>query len=183
MAGSIPAVIAIIAWGTAETQQQAVSHGVAARVLWEIMSWNILLWLASLVWILISLVIFPSFRSAAIRKITGVKERDEREVGISENAGKKSLFLQCALLILFLFAGMLEVTLVKLPADKAVDGKRHQVSVGFHFNLYMKENRPAYPEGYEVRAYHYPFSHECSFLFILLCGAGAYAFFSRKRRL
>ncbi len=56
-------------------------------------------------------------------------------------AGRYAFFSTLALLIFLLFFSVINIRVVRLPVERAIDGKRHQLSIGLSFNL-LEEAKP-----------------------------------------
>src|SRR5258708_7039786 len=57
----------------------ASSASVVAKVFSEILSWNMIIWFATLIIFLIMLVTIPAVREKTLKRLANLKERDERE--------------------------------------------------------------------------------------------------------
>jgi hypothetical protein len=123
---SIPFVAAAMIWGTFQTQEQALASGALLnKVLWEVLSWNLMIWFAVLVLFLVVLVVQPSARENTLKRLANLKERDEREEWITGRASRAAYLASLSLLILALFFSVF-----------SFDISRSAVSIGLHFSFF-----------------------------------------------
>ena len=102
---ALPFVIGCMVWETIQPDIQfGKSSSIIAKVLWELLSWNLMLWFAFLVLFLISLVAISSVREKTLRRLANLHERDEREQYITGKAARAAYISTLSFLILFLFA-------------------------------------------------------------------------------
>ncbi|MCE5299981.1 MAG: hypothetical protein LLG37_03780 [Spirochaetia bacterium] len=105
----------------------------AAKVFIDILSWNFILWFAVIVFMVCQLLFNGAYRSGffeAIKRMAGVKERDEREAAAVDSAARYAYISTLSLLVFILFVLSVSVTIGKLPPDKVVDGKTKTISIG-----------------------------------------------------
>jgi hypothetical protein len=76
------------------------------------------------------------FRDQALAKLTFMKERDEREVALTGKATKTTFLTSLAILIFLFCLSCFQVSIYRVPPDKAVGGKTGFVTLGFGFNLW-----------------------------------------------
>jgi heme/copper-type cytochrome/quinol oxidase subunit 2 len=111
--------------------------------LWEILSWNLMLWFAVLVVFLVMLVILPAARERTLCRLANLKERDEREEYITGKAARASYIATLSMMILFLFFSIFSFSYYRLPENEATNGKRTTISVSAGFNL-LGDNQLVY---------------------------------------
>src|SRR3990167_10072027 len=84
-----PFVLACMIWETIQPDIQFErSTSLITKALWEILSWNLMLWFGFLILFLIFVVIIPSIRERTLRRLANLQERDEREEYISGKASR-----------------------------------------------------------------------------------------------
>lgn len=176
---SFPAVIGIVIWGN--LQSQAASAGfLPAVILKEILSLNIILWFIMLTYFVIALVISSELRNAFIKKVLRIKERDERESYITANAARFTFFSTLAVMICLLFFSIIDVSLTKAPEEKQIDGKKHELSLGFKCELFDKNYQP---EERVVSIRAVPFSKETILIFLIIVHSVFFIFGVRRYRI
>lgn len=126
-------------WETIQPDiQYGQSSSIIAKLLWEVLSWNLMLWFAFLVLFLISLVAISSVREKTLRRLANLQERDEREQYITGKAARAAYISTLSFLILFLFLSMVSLRISDVPKNQAVNGHHKQVNIGIHFSLLDK---------------------------------------------
>lgn len=133
---TLPFVLACLAWGTIRPEKEIVKDaGFVTRALWELLSWNLMLWFAVLILFLILLVVWPEAREKTLKRLANLKERDEREQFITGKASRAAYISTLSLLIFFLFFSIFSLNIYRLPESEAINGKTGTVSIGLQFNL------------------------------------------------
>jgi hypothetical protein len=182
---SSPAVAAMFVWGL--VQGQAGTTWADNALLWavrELLSWHLMFWFLALMFALVLLVVSPGFRESILSRLTRIEDRDERESYMVGRAGRYAFFSTLALLIFLLFFSVINIRVVRLPAERAIDGKRHQLSIGLSFNL-LEEAKPGGDIQDAERLFSkdgIPLSKQSLLLLIAAWHAGSFAYFSRKQR-
>ena len=100
-------------------------------------------WMTLSIYLSVRLMISSSFREKVLAKLTFIRERDEREVILTGRATKATFLTSLAILIFLFFLSCFQVSVYRLPPDKAVDGKTGIVSLGFGFKLLEKPQQTA----------------------------------------
>jgi hypothetical protein len=137
---ALPFVIACMVWETLQPDIQfGTSSSIIAKVLWELLSWNLMLWFAFLVLFLISLVAISNIREKTLRRLANLHERDEREQYITGKAARTAYISTLSFLILFLFLSMVSLRIFEVPNNQVVNGHHKQVNIGIHFNFLEKD--------------------------------------------
>jgi hypothetical protein len=137
---ALPFVIACMVWETLQPDIQfGISFSIIAKALWELLSWNLMLWFAVLVLFLISLVTISNVREKTLRRLANLRERDEREQYITGKAARAAYISTLSFLILFLFLSMVSLRVSEVPNNQVVNGHHKQVNIGIHFNFLEKE--------------------------------------------
>jgi hypothetical protein len=137
---SFPAVVILLVWGFIQGQQDVLNmNNIAIYVIREILSWHLMAWFVILICTLGTLLLSSKFRDAVFAKLARIRDRDERESHIIGRAGRFSFFSTLALLVFLLFFATLNISVSRIPPEKAVDGKRHSLSIGMSFNLWEQK--------------------------------------------
>jgi hypothetical protein len=93
------------------------------------------LWMALSIYLSVRLILSGSFRDRVIAKITFIRERDEREAMLTGKAAKTALLTSLAFLILLFFLSCFQVSIYRLPPEKAIGGKTGVASLGLGFSF------------------------------------------------
>jgi hypothetical protein len=137
---ALPFVIGCMLWETIQPDIQFGKYSsIMAKILWELLSWNLMLWFVFLVLFLISLVTITSVRKKTLRRLANLHERDEREQYITGKAARATYISTLSFLILFLFLSMVSLRISDVPKDQVVNGHHKQVNIGIHFNFLEKD--------------------------------------------
>lgn len=136
LACALPFVIACAVWSSLRSEGDILgSASVFTKGLWELLSWNLMLWFAALISFLILLVALPEARERTLKRLAGVKERDEREEYITGKASRAAYIATLSLLILLLFLSVFSLNITRAPENEAIDGKTKRLSIGLQFNM------------------------------------------------
>ncbi|MFA5182758.1 MAG: hypothetical protein WC405_15680 [Syntrophales bacterium] len=102
-------------------------------------------WMTFAIYLSVRLMVSGPFREQVIAKITFMRERDEREVILTGKAMKATFLTSLAILIFLFCLSCFQVSIYRVPQDKAVDGKTGFVTLGLGFSLLQhdKQDRPA----------------------------------------
>jgi hypothetical protein len=127
-------------WETIQPDIQfGTSSSVVVNTLWEVLSWNLMLWFVTLTVFLISLVTITSVREKTLSRLANLHERDEREQYITGKAARAAYISTLSFLILFLFLSMVSIRISSIPKDQVLSNGHHtQVDIGVHFSLLDK---------------------------------------------
>jgi len=100
-------------------------------------------WMMLSIYLSIRLMVSGPFRDQVIAKITFIRERDEREVILTGKATRTTFLTSLAILIFLFCLSCFQVSIYRVPLEKAVDGKTGVVSLGLGFNLleHAKQDR------------------------------------------
>jgi hypothetical protein len=101
-------------------------------------------WMILSIYLSLRLIVSGPFRDQVIAKITFIRERDEREAILTGKATKAVFLTSLAFLILLFCLSCFQVSIYRVPLEKAVDGKTGIVSLGLGFNFleHGKQDRP-----------------------------------------
>jgi hypothetical protein len=129
-----PNVVATMSWNYFQTDLEIRSIGsLLITVLWEIMSWGLIIWFVSLFTFMVLLIMRKDTQESTIKRIAGINERDEREEIITGHAARRSFISTTSFLIFLFFISSVQVNLAKNTTDNSrIDGKS-SLSLGFRF--------------------------------------------------
>ena len=102
------------------------------------------MWMMLSIYLSVRLMASGPFREQVIAKITFIRERDEREAIMTGKATKTTFLTSIAFLILLFCLCCFQVSIYRVPVEKAIDGKTGIVSLGLGFNLleHGKQDQP-----------------------------------------
>ena len=80
-------------------------------------------------------MISGSFRNKVLAKLTCIREGDEREVMLTGKAIKTTFLTSLAILIFLFCLSCFQVSIYRVPPEKAVGGKTGMVTLGLDFSL------------------------------------------------
>jgi hypothetical protein len=75
------------------------------------------------------------FRDQVIARITFMRERDEREALLTGKATRTTFLTSLAILIFLFCLSCFQVSIYRIPPEKAIDGKTGVISLGLGFSL------------------------------------------------
>ena len=82
---------------------------------------------------MILLVFRKDTQELTIKRLAGIKERDEREEIITGHAARRSFVSTTSFLIFLFFLSSMQVNIARNP-DQAVDGKKSSLTLGLKFS-------------------------------------------------
>lgn len=136
---ALPFVLACMAWGTISPEKEILRDAsFPTRALWELLSWNLMLWFTVLILFLVLLVALPEARERTLKRLANLKERDEREQYITGKASRTAYISTLSLLVFLLFFSIFSLNIHRLPESEAINGKTGTVAIGLQFNLLDK---------------------------------------------
>lgn len=181
---SFPFIVGTFIWAYSVPGGGNELHGLKS-VLWEIFSWNFMVWFVLLVYFIMSLVFWQTFREKILTVLTLSKERDERESFISGRASKATFYSTLAVLILLFFLSGLHVHIYKKPKEEVIDGKHGTISIGYKFEFVnsakQKTDGDEGNKGNILALDGIPFTQESLLLFLILYHITSYHIFTRRR--
>lgn len=181
---ALPFVIGTVVWAFYVTGGGNELHG-SESLLWDIFGWHFIAWFVLLVYFVVSLVFWGTFREKILATLTRSEERDERESYISGRASKATFYSTLAVLILLFFVSGLHIHIYKKPQEEAIDGKRGTISIGYKFEFInsAKKNADEIPNKNEniFTLDGIPFTQESILLFLILFHTTSYHVFTRRR--
>ena len=101
-------------------------------------------WMMLSLYLSVRLMVSGPFRDQVIAKLTLIRERDEREAILTGKATRTTFLTSLAILIFLFCLSCFQVSIYRVPPERAVDGKTGIVSLGLGFNLleHSKQDRP-----------------------------------------
>ena len=133
---AFPFVLAVMIWGEFQSFDNINStSSFFLKAVWELGSWNPILWFLLLIAYLLIIIAYPPAREQTLRRIANLSERDEREEQMTGRASRNSYISTISVLIFLLFISVLRVNLARIPPELVVDDRKHTLSIGFKFKL------------------------------------------------
>lgn len=133
MYGFLPVVV-MIGWSFFH-ENDIVINNLLLKVIYDLLSYNIMIWFATLILFMISLIIFPDIREKTLRRMANLQERDEREEFITGKAARASYLATLSLTLFFLFLSMFNFSYSKLEKTSP-DQPGHNISIGFGYHFF-----------------------------------------------
>lgn len=178
---SFPAVIILLLWGFIQEQLDVTNmNNPVIYIIREVLSWHLMAWFVILIGTLGALLLSPNFRDAVFAKLARIRDRDERESHIIGRASRFSFFSTLALLVFLLFFTTLNVSFSRIPADRAIDGKRHSLSLGLSFNLWEQKKGGDEPEYVIVSTDAFNLSKQVVLIILIAWHMGTFFYCSNK---
>ncbi len=143
----LPAVIALAVFAlpyNPETISRAPAH---LRLLYNFSGFVFAAWMAFAVYLSVRLMVSSAFRDKVLAKLTFIRERDEREVILTGKAARTTLLTSLAILIFLFCLSCLQVSIYRVPPEKAINGKTGMISLGFGFKLLEDSEQKAPDRG------------------------------------
>lgn len=176
---ALPVVIATMIWSS--FQQEKVIRATSSTpvaILWEVMSWSLILWFACLLVFMVLLAFRKDTQESTVKYLAGIKERDEREEVIMGMAAKRTFIATTGFLIFLLFLSCFRMNIIRLPEGQT-DGKRNSLSLGFEFS--SSDLTPTIAgDGNMYEHRDIPLSKSAIILLILIWQIGAFRFKVRQ---
>ncbi len=147
---SLPFVIAVMVWSSLIHDKGRVDGPILLSGIWEVLSFNLMLWFLVLAGFLVVLAVVPRAREATLARLANLKERDEREEQITGRASRSAYLSTLSVLILLLFVSMLNVEWFRMPDARETDGKQDFISVGMGTDFLEKPSAASVVAGKEV---------------------------------
>lgn len=92
-------------------------------------------WMILSIVLSIRLMVSGIFRDQVLSRFTFIRERDEREVMLTGKATKTTFLTTLAVLIFLFCLSCFQVSIYRVPPEKAVNGKTGFISLGLSCNL------------------------------------------------
>jgi len=149
-----------------------------------IIGYTFSLWILSALYIAISLIFSRKFREQLLKRITHMKERDEREEMIVGKTARNVFLFNLALLIFLLILNLIQINVAKLPPDQALQGKEHYLSLGLNFFPIEdgpKENfKTKAEDGDSIFSYSFPVTVSGILMFLIISNIGLFYLYTRR---
>lgn len=140
-------------------------------------------WLALLLFLCVRLIVSGALRDALLTRLTFMKERDEREALLTGEATKATFLVSLAVLILLFFLSCLQVSVYRLPPEKAVNGKTGVVTLGFTCDLLPDQGKSGVPAEARKNIFSYdglPLSGSSVILIMIIWQVISYNYLMRR---
>jgi len=155
-----------------------------ARLLNNFAGLIITVWMTLALYLSVRLMVSGQLRDQVIAKITFMRERDEREALLTGKATKATFLTSLAILIFLFSLSCFQVSVYRVPPDKAVDGKTGMVSLGMGFSLLESDKQKQRTENIQKEyIFDYrglPISSETIILLLIIWHIGFYNYSMRK---
>jgi len=144
----------------------------------------ITVWMALLLYLSVRLMISEQFRDQVIVKITFMRERDEREEFLTGKATRATFSTSLAILIFLFCLACFQISIYKLPPDKAVNGKTGMITLGMGFSLLESDRQEQHADTIQKEyIFDYrglPVSSATIILLIIIWQVGYYNYSMRR---
>lgn len=134
---SLPFVIVCMVWSTLLPEEKFLPEAsLFLKILWNILSFNLMAWFAVLIMFLTLMVVAPNIREKTLRRLANLKERDEREQAITGKASRVSYISTLSLTLFFLFFSMFSLRVTDLPKEHKLGAqKSREINISLHFSF------------------------------------------------
>jgi hypothetical protein len=92
-------------------------------------------WMVLSLYLSVRLMVSGPFRDQVLAKLTFIRERDEREAILTGKATRTTFLTSLAILIFLFCLSCFQVSIYRVPPERAIDGKTGMVSLGLGFSL------------------------------------------------
>lgn len=140
----LPAVIVFAAFSYCYSSG-VVNHAyIYFRLLNSFAGLVIAVWMTLSLYLSVRLMVSEPFRDQVIARLTFMRERDEREALLTGKATRTTFLTSLAILIFLFCLSCFQVSIYRVPPERAVDGKTGIISLGLGFNLleHTKQDSP-----------------------------------------
>ena len=131
----------------------------------------------------ISMLFSRSVRDSILLKVTGIKERDEREVQIAGKALKSSYLTTVTILLFLLVISLFHLEVGEKSAD-SVEAEQHRryIALGINFKSFDSDGIVTQKEGYDSYFHinFMPISGQALIILLLLWQTMSYRFIVRR---
>ena len=100
------------------------------------------LWMLLSIYLSCRLLVSASLRNKVLARLTFIREADEREAMLTGKATRTTFLTSLAILIFLFCFSCFQVSLYRVPPEKAVDGKTRMLTLGLGFKL-LESPQPA----------------------------------------
>ncbi len=99
------------------------------------------LWMGLALFLSLRLTLSEPLRDAVLTRLTFIRERDEREELLTGRATKATFLMSLAVLILLFGLSVIQVSVYRVPPERAIHGKTGMVTLGAGFSLLDQSER------------------------------------------
>lgn len=135
----LPMIICLAFFSASYERASLKGCGNLADALHSLSGLGLGLWMMLTIYLAIRLLISETFREKILTKITFMKERDEREVLLTGKATKATFLITLALLFFLLCLSCFQVSIYRLPPEKAINGKTGVLTLGTNIVLSQRQ--------------------------------------------
>lgn len=151
---------------------------------YHVIGWVTSLWIVCLIYTVFSIGLSPERRNSFVRRLSGIKENDEREVQITGDVSKKTFIFMTGVLTLLLFLSVIQISIYRYADPSAVSGDNGAVKVGITLRFIESNSKQATPadelsRDYIVKYSGLPLTSDGTLILVLLLQVGAFYYFSR----
>jgi len=167
---AFPFVAVCATWGTLVGKEPTQDPNLSGFMafMWEVLSYNLMFWFAMLMFFFLLLVIHSGVREQTLKRISNIKDRDEREEQITGRASKRAYISTFAFLIMLLFLSVFDVKISQIPTEEQVAGKTRTLSIGMGFEIFDKPEIKSSADGHVIfEAKDIPLSKSSIILLVL----------------
>ena len=131
----LPFVIICMGWSTFYPEDQFLAgYSTITKMIWTILSMNLLGWFVVLILFLTLSVALPSIREITITRLANLKERDEREQYITGKASRAAYISTLSLTLFFLFFSVFQLNIIRSPKPQGLDAAHHSTAINIKLN-------------------------------------------------
>lgn len=149
------------------------------RAAWEGLSWNLMCWFGVLMLFLGMILVSPTARELALKRVARLQERDEREELITGKAARAAYLAGLSFLIVLLFFSIFSLNVSRIPDPKVTAGKTRTVEIGVGFSL-LERASSAVPENTVFASKGIPLSKTAILLSLLVGQLAVFGFTARR---
>ncbi len=164
--------------------ENAVHPSAGAKMLNAFSGLVFAVWLVLCLYVCVRLLVSEQFRDKVLAKLTFMKERDEREVVLTGRAARTTFLTSLAILIFLLFLSCFQVSLYRVPPEKAVDGKTGMATISFTVKLLedtQRNNENGTSQNYNLFSYvGLPLTGTAVILLLIVWQIGSYNYSMRR---
>ncbi len=99
------------------------------------------LWMGLSLFLSLRMILSEPLRDAVLTRLTFIRERDEREALLTGRATKATFLMSLAILILLFGLSAIQVSVYRVPPERAIHGKTGMVTMGVGFCLLDQAER------------------------------------------
>jgi hypothetical protein len=142
-----------------------------------------LFWTLATLGLTVSMFFSKALRNSVLARLSGMKERDEREVQIAGRALKSSYLGSMTILLCLLSISFIQITFSKKSADHLKPGELpRSISLGYNCKLSDSDALTVKKEGYDIYIQYngVPLSTTALIMILLIWQIVSYRYVSRK---